>query len=202
MAAMALVRFAQLLVAASVAVACSSAPSYKRDLTIVPGERTTVRLAQVNGALALSLQNHSAERPDQVYRADSAEIDPGLKIVADVNLQSLLDVFSEKGMFAQYLPEVPAGSRDVLTVEQGQRRWVWAISADRRRRIAQQQQGTDQAERTFHEARAEFLTLYNSSDAFHGSSGTGRDAPDFGAEQRRLEADRARRNLQKPKGSR
>jgi hypothetical protein len=198
MPALAFVRILQLFVAACLAVACSSGPALRRDLALVPGELTTVRLLAVKGSLALALQNVSAQQPADVYGRTSAEVDPGRKVVDDVNLQTLLDLFSEKGMFATALAEVPGDARDVLAVEQGRRRWIWALSGDPQRRLAQRQQG---AERTFQEAQAEFLHLYNSSVGFHG---TGEDRPDFRAEnaRARAEAERARVRLEHTKGRR
>jgi hypothetical protein len=200
MAALASLRFPQLLVAACLAVACSSAPQLKRELAIVPGEPTTVRLLSTQGTLSLSLRNASAQQSKALYGADSGEIDPGSKVVDDVNLQTLLDVFAEKGMFANALQDVPRGARDVLAVDHGERRWVWAISGDRQARLAQQQQDGGAAERAFQEARAEFLSLYNSAEAFHG---TGGKPIDFEAENRRVrsETPRVRSNGQ-PQGLR
>jgi hypothetical protein len=199
MAVLAPFRFAQLLAAACVFVACSSAPRLKRELTIVPGERTTVRLLSTQGTLALSLHNTSAQTSPALYGAESGDVDPGSKVVDDVNLQTLLDVFAEKGMFATALREVPRDARDVLAVEHGEQRWVWAVSGDLKARLARQQQGTDQADRAFHEARAEFLSLYNSSEAFHG---TGK-VPDFDAENARVRGSSPRpRSTGKPQGSR
>lgn len=201
MAALALVRFPQLLVAAGLLVACSSGPTLRRDLELVPGERTTVRLLSMQGGLALSLHNASAQPSTEVYGTQSGQVDPGSKVVDDVNLQTLLDVFSDKGMFAAAAAVVPRDARDALVVEQGGKRWCWAISGDRQQRLARQQRGDDHAERTFHEARAEFLSLYNASVAFHG---TGDRAPDFRGENERAraEAERARLKLERTKGSR
>jgi hypothetical protein len=181
-------RFAQLLVAACTFVACSSAPRLERALAIQPGQRTTVRLLQVNGSLALSLRNASAQHLNAIYTENSHGIDPGAKVVDDVNLQTLLDLFSERGMFAAGLGAVPAGTRDALIVEQGERRWVWALSNDRLARRAAIERGS-RDEQTFHEARAEFLALYNSSMAFHG---TGTAKPNFDAEGRRAATDGAK----------
>ncbi|MFY9343575.1 MAG: hypothetical protein WAT39_13855, partial [Planctomycetota bacterium] len=167
------VRFAQRLVALGLLVACAG-PGLRRTVTITEGQPTTVRL--ISGNLALSLQNESAGHADKVYTAASA--DPSRKVTADADLQALLDVFSEQQMFERSMTVVPPGSLDTLMVEQGGRRWVWAVSADRRARLAAQQRG-DRSEQTFHEARAYFLSLYNSSVAYHG---TGTARPDFRGE--------------------
>lgn len=185
MVVQALPRFRQLLVAACLLVACQTDPALQRSVAVTAGERTTVHLVQVNGSLALSLQNASAQKATDVYGADTSTVDPGRKVVDDVNLQTLLDVFATKGMFATSLGEVPPGSLDALIVEQGRRRWVWAVSSDKRVRLAAQQRG-DHSEQIFNEARAEFLELYNRSTAFHG---TGTDRPDFRAEGARAKTD-------------
>lgn len=176
MVVQALSRFRQLLVAACLLVACQTDPALQRSVTVTAGERTTVHLLQVNGSLALSLQNASAQLPTAVYGADTSSVDPGRKVVADADLQALLDVFSDKGMFAASLNEVPHDARDVLMVEQGGRRWTWV----------RRQLGVQQAEATFHEARAYFLSLYNSNIAYHG---TGDARPDFGGENARVHSD-------------
>lgn len=185
MVVQALTRFTQLLVAACTLVACSSGPSLSRALEVTPGQRTTVHLLQVNGSLALSLQNDMEQERAKVYGEATSAIDPGRKVVADADLQALLDVFSDKGMFAASLDEVPADARDALIVEQGDRRWIWV----------RRQRGVQQAEATFHEARAYFLSLYNSSVAYHG---TGLARPDFRTENARARADaeKARLNLE------
>jgi hypothetical protein len=144
-----------------------------------------VHWIQVTGSQSLSLQNDSAQSAESVYTPSSGAIDPGRKIVADCNLQALLDVFSEKNLFEASLAEVPADAREVIMVEQGKRRWIWAL---RKLNVPQAEQG-------FREARAEFLTLYNSSIAYHGA---GDQRPDFGAENKRAhtEAEKARLKLE------
>ena len=178
MVVLAVSRFAQLLLAACTLVGCSSGPRLKRDLEVHPGELTRVRLIQVKGKLAFSLQNDSAALPEKVFTANSSQIDPGQKVVGDGNLQTLLDVFSEKGLFGSTLTEVPADARDVIVVEQGKRRWLWARC----------QLGVQASEQAFHEARAEFLALYNSSVAYHGSE---QERPDFRSESSRIQSDAA-----------
>jgi hypothetical protein len=175
-------RFVQLLAAAWALVACSSAPDLKREVTVVGGQLTVVRYLQLGSSLALSLRNVSAQAPTAVYGTNSYDVDPGAKVVDDVNLQTLLDVFATLGLFAASYTEVPPGSQDVLMVEQAGRRWVWAVSADKRARIAALQRG-DQSEQKFAEARAEFLAMHERSMSFHG---TGDARPDFKAENARV----------------
>lgn len=172
----ALARFAQLLIAAGFSVACASGPSLRRTITVAAGKPTAIRLVTGSGKLALSLQNESAGYADQVYSATAA--DPSKKVVPDADLQALLDVFSEKGMFDQALASAPGDARDVLVVEHEGRRWIWV----------RRQLGVQASEQDFHEARAYFLSLYNSSVAFHG---TGSQRPDFRGESARVHTDAA-----------
>jgi hypothetical protein len=165
-----------LLLAACTVAGCASGPQLPRALEVAEGELTTVRLLQIEGKLQLSLQNESAGHADQVYAALSP--DPSRKVVSDADLQALLDVFAGQGMFAQSLAQVPPDARDVLTVQAGDRTWTWV----------RRQRGVQQGEAAFHEARAYFLALYNSSVAYHG---TGEDRPDFGTESRRAKVDAA-----------
>lgn len=180
MVALAVPRFAMLLAAACGIVGCSSAPGLPRAVTVTEGERTVVGLYQSGTKLLLSLQNDSGGNAAEVYSAGTAE---GRKVVADAELQALLDVFAANGMFEHSLGAVPPSARDVLTVEQGNRRWIWA----------RRQAGVQQTEQSFHEARAYFLQLYNSSVAYHGVAGaqdtkgnlTGKDRPNFKDESTR-----------------
>lgn len=165
-----------LLLAACTVAGCASGPQLPRVLQVVEGERTTVRLRQVDGDLVLSLQNDSAGTADKVYEALSE--DRSRKVVSDADLQALLDVFAGQGLFAQAVAQVPADARDVLTVQSGDRTWTFV----------RRQRGMQQSEAAFHEARAYFLALYNSSVAYHG---TGEGRPDFRSEGRRAQVDAA-----------
>lgn len=167
---------AALAALALLAAGCAGEPPLRRSLALASGEKTVVRYIDVKGTLALSLQNASAGVATDVYRADSGAIDPGAKVVPDDELQALLDIFSERGLFGGAAAEVPADALDALIVQQGGQRWVFP------RRL----RGVQQAEAAFHEGRAYFLALYNDVTAYHG---TGADRPDFKAEQRRATDD-------------
>ena len=197
MVALAVPRFAMLLAAACGVVGCSSGPGLPRAVTVSEGQRTVVGLYQLGTKLQLSLQNESADRvnvtetgqpvpePGQsvtVYSKGSAD---GRKVVSDVELQSLLDVFAANGMFDKSLAIAPSDARDVLSVEHGGRRWLWV----------RRQLGNQAAEQSFHEARAYFLQLYNSAIAYHGA-GTGK--PNFKEEGSRAasEAESAKSKLE------
>jgi hypothetical protein len=182
MTASALARTAALLVVPLVAGSCASGPSLARDVAIEAGRPTRVLLTQVQTNTTFLLQNASSVDPASFYRDSRLALG---KIVDDDTLQALLDVFSEKGMFAASQGTVPPNARDVLVVEQGDRRWIWA------RRLA----GT-QAEATFHEAKGYFLEVYNSSTAYRGSEDDPR--PDLQQEKMRVrqEADAAKNKLE------
>lgn len=161
---------------AGVGAGCAGEPPLRRSVAVAAGAPTVVRYLDVKGTMALSLQNASAGVATDVYRADSGTIDPGAKVVADAELQALLDIFSERGLFAVAANEVPADALDALIVQQDGQRWVFP------RRL----RGVQQAEAAFHEGRAYFLALYNDVTAYHG---TGADRPDFQSEQRRAADD-------------
>lgn len=167
------------------AAACASGPSLPRGLQIEPGKRTTVRLMQFANGLAFTLQNASSGSAADVYSDPKG--DQQTKVLADAQLQALLDVFTDKGMFAQGTTSVPADAKDALVVLHGERRWVWS------KRSATDQQFTD--------AKGYFLELYNQATAYHGNSGTrraGDNRPDLKAENDRVrrEAAAAKRKLE------
>ena len=168
MVASAHARFTQLLLAASVFVGCVGS-GLRRDVRVAEGQSTVVALVAANGRLNLSLQNDSAVLPAEAYAARSA--DASRKIVADADLQALLDVFSELGLFAQASPSAAPDALDVLVVDHGGRRFTWS----------RRQRGAQSSEKSFHDARDYFLALYNSSIAYHGTN----DRPNFGGENLR-----------------
>lgn len=191
MSAQALLRTGPLSAACATALlaACASEPALQRSVVVTAGEKTVVRYVDVKGTLSLSLQNDSAGAPGAVYSAASGTIDPGAKVVADAELQALLDIFTERGLFATARPEVPADALDALVVQQGDQRWVFA------RRL----RGVQQQEAAFHEGREYFSALYNAVTAYHGA---GDQRPDFRAEQVRAASDgkAARQRLERLRG--
>ena len=176
-------RFAVLLLAAGLVVSCQSAPSLPRSVTIESGQPTHVTLVQVQGGMKFELQNASSGDAAAVY--SDAKANPLAKVVPDAQLQALLDVFTQKGMFAASTTSVPPDARDVLAVDQPGRRWTWV----------RRQAGVQAAEADFHEAKAYFLEVYNSATAWHRGSGA---RPDLLSEQSRVkaDADAAKRKLE------
>ena len=167
---------------------CASGPSLARAVEVEAGEATRVLLTQVQGRTTFLLQNASSADHAAFY---SDPKDPVLgKVVPDAQLQALLDVFSEKGLFATGLGSVPPDARDVLVVENGGRRWTWA----------RRQPGMQATEATFHEAKAYFLEVYNSSMAYRASDP--HNPPDLTAEQARVrdDAEAAKGKLERLRG--
>lgn len=162
-----------LLVAGGVA-ACAGGAAPRRDVTVAAGEPVTIALQTYRGPL-LTLRNESAVDTAAVY---SAGADPLLKVVPDAELQGLLDVFSTEQLFAQSLPRAPGDARDVLVLEQGDRRWIWARRGS----------DVDPREAAFRSGRSYFLALYNGNTAYHGAAGGAR--PDFEREAARARAAR------------
>lgn len=183
MAALALTRSAVLL-AAGFFAGCASDPGLPRAVTIEDGRPVRVQLQRVRERQTFLLQNASSAEPADFYRDAS----PFGKIVPDAQLQALLDVLAAKGMFATGTTSVPPDARDVLVVDQAGQRWIWA-----RRRL-----GVQQDEAAFHEARAYFLEVYNSSTAYRPSA----LPPDLKAEGERVrqEAEAARARLEHLQG--
>lgn len=150
-------RHLPLSLAVGLAAACSSAPSLPRAITIAPGDKVAVHLVQKRKArsdLALTLYNAAA------LAAVDGNPQVGDKVAADTDLQALLDIFTDKGMFQRTGANPPPGALDVLAVEAGGRRWCWART----------EAGVHAATADYLEARSYFLALYNSSEAFHSGS--------------------------------
>ncbi|MBX3461857.1 MAG: hypothetical protein KF830_01690 [Planctomycetes bacterium] len=185
MTAFALARTTALLTAV-LAPGCATGPDLPRAVTVVAGKPVRVLLRQGKDGLVFVLQNASSTTAADFYDGD---MPPLAKIAPDDQVQMLLDILADKGMFAAAEP-APADARDLLVVEQGDRRWSWA-----RRR------GAPAAEQTaFLEARGYFLAVYNESLAYHPADAEHR--PDLMAERDRMrrEAEATRRRLQRSPG--
>lgn len=175
MAGRALSRLGSWFVLVATGVGCSSGPSLQRVLTVRDGEPTVIALRQ--GNLLLTLRNESAGLKEDVYKQAR---DTNLKVAPDGELQALLDVFAEEGLFARAANAANAGP-EVLQIEQGDR--VWSIARPA---------GNDpQGKANFHQARQYFLAIYNGNVAFHGAHQ--RDAnterPNFSDANARAKAD-------------
>lgn len=157
-------------------VGCANGPDLARVVTVDPGQPTLVTMRQGAGKLTLTLRNESAGYADQVYRTSK---DPGIKVVPDAELQTLLDVYAEDGLFQHALGGSPgAGSTsglDVLTIDQQGQQWHWV----------RRQRGAQQGDEAFHKARDYFLAIYNGNVAYHGST----ERPNFSSENARAKAE-------------
>jgi hypothetical protein len=170
MVALAPSRFAvPLVLAAVVAAGCAAGPSLPRGLAIEAGRRTRVEWTQVSTGQTFALQNASSGTQREVY--SDHRTDELTKVVDDADLQALLDVLTEKGLFAQAAPEPAAAARDLLVVRQGDRRWIWS-----------RLRGMPGGDAAFQEAKAYFLSVYNAAVAFH----TPDARPDLKAEDDRV----------------
>jgi hypothetical protein len=159
-------------------VGCASGPTLARVVTIDEGQATLVSLRQGTGNLTLTLRNESAGLAKDFYK-DSK--DPNAKVVPDAELQTLLDVYAEDGLFehaaGSSAGSAAAGGIDVLTIDQQGRQWSWA----------RRQRGAQQSDQAFHQARDYFLAIYNGNVAYHGAD----ERPNFSDENARARAEAA-----------
>lgn len=125
---------------------------------VEPGRRTVVRLLQFRDGqvMTMSLQNLSSGSRREVYSDRGGE--PGAKVIDDDELQRLLDVLAQQGIF-EHPGGAPADARDVLMVQQDDRRYV----------LSRRLQGRDPAELPFFEAQSYFLAVWNQAIAFRSS---------------------------------
>ncbi|MBL8749336.1 MAG: hypothetical protein JNK78_09250 [Planctomycetes bacterium] len=181
MTADALARTCSLIAAAALVAGCSSAPPPNRVVTVHEGQPTRVVLAQTKDGTTLLLQNASSADSAAFYGVTESRVLG--KVIDDDSLQTLLDGFAERGMFAEATASAPSNVRDVLFVEQDGRRWVWS------RRLA----GVQRDEALFHQGRSYFLEVWNSTSAFRSAAPGVR--PDLEGEDAR-----AHRNAESAKG--
>lgn len=162
------------LAAFCAAAGCAGVPSLPRAVTVEEGRRTTVRLIQfADGGRAFTLQNDSSGRAVEVY--SDTQIDPATKVVSDVQLQRLLDVFADSGLFVGASSSVPAEARSAIIITQnGRRHALHGAFYEAARKQA------------FSRAQAYFLTVYNGATAYHSADLHRRDLE--------AERDRARRD--------
>jgi hypothetical protein len=149
----------------------SPGPTLQRVVTLESGQLVRISLVQVQGGQTLTLQNASYSKPADVY-SDPAG-DRTVKVIDDEEVQKLLDVLAGQGMFERAAP-LPAGdARELIAVQQGDRRWIWS------RRAA----STVDVE-AFGNARVCVMAVYNSTTAYHKAQLSGRD---LDAEKDRIE---------------
>lgn len=149
---------------------CSGSPVVtSRVVAVERGERVVVGLTQSGSGHTLLLQNASYSPPVDVYSDPASE--SLLKVLADDEMQRLLDVLGGLGMFDRAGPAA-AGAREVLSVRSGDRSWFWS-------RLP----GSTDVE-AFGNARAAVMAVYNGTTAYHRANVTSRD---FAAERDRVE---------------
>lgn len=178
MTASAIARTSLLFAVTTLVTSCASGPSLARAVTVEAGEPTRVTLTQTSTSTTFLLQNASSVEAATFYGDRQAQALG--KLVDDAQLQALLDVFAEGGLFANAAPAAPAGARNALVVQQGGQRWIWT----------ERQPG-------FQQGRAWFLEVFNDATAYR--AGDPKAPPDLRAENERVRSgsDAARRKLQR-----
>jgi hypothetical protein len=153
---------------------CAGAAPTRRDLAVAAGERTRVGYVLVASNQVLMLQNASAAAPVDVYKDKDSPA--GLKVIGDVRMQALLDVLASNEFFARAGSVAAGGSKEILYVEQGTRRWVLS----RRPRPAD----SEDAIANFNTVKTYMLSVYNDTTAFQNREFT---AEDLKRERERIE---------------
>jgi hypothetical protein len=161
---------------AALASGCASGPAASGAPEVLANQRTLVRYVQFGSGQILSLQNASSGTKAEVY--SDPQRDRMVKVIGDGELQALIQIFGDYGMFRAGAATASVDARECLVVETPARRWVWA-----RRR------GPGVEDPDFHQARSIFLSLYNASVAYHGDQSG--PAPDLASQQQRIQQDAA-----------
>lgn len=137
--------------------ACTSQPQLPRALVVAPGQRTRIELVDFGTKVSLVLQNGSSGSLADVYSDSRGTV--STKVIADEELQQLLDVLAAQGMFAAAGAAAAPEARAAIVVEQPDRRFVWSRPRPRPDNL--------DAVRAFDEGRGYVMTVYNSATAFH-----------------------------------
>lgn len=161
---------------AALASGCASGPTASGAPEVLANQRTLVRYVQFGPGQILSLQNASSGTKEEVY--SDPQRDRMVKVIGDGELQALISIFGDYGMFQSGAANASVDARECLVVETPSRRWVWT-----RRR------GPGVEDPDFHQARSIFLALYNASVAYHGDQSG--PAPDLASQQQRIQQDAA-----------
>jgi hypothetical protein len=144
---------------------CASQAGLPHVVTIASGKRTRVLLTQIDSRQTLALQNESSGSQKQIY-SDSAG-DLAEKVVADDELQRLVDLLAQQGMFQKAGAGAAPGAKELLVVEQDGKRWIWS-------RLNAAQTTADEL-MAFSRARTYVMAVYNSAVAYHTRKLTGKD---------------------------
>lgn len=137
--------------------ACASTPELPREIEVRAGRRTRIELVDLRRNLSLVLQNASSGSAEAVYSDELGSL--ATKVVADADLQKLLDVLAQQGMFASATATPAPDASAAIVVDQDGRRWVWSRPAATLENVA--------AIQTFEEGRGYVLTVYNAATAYH-----------------------------------
>lgn len=150
------------------AACAASSPDLPRVVTVTPETAVRIVLTDVKNDRSLAVQNAAASAARR--RADSRAV---VKVVRDEDLQTLLDVLAEKGLFEHGTARPLPDAIDLLTVENGTEHWHWA-----RRKL-----GVQAEEMAFHESRSYFLAVFNNAVDYRRSTV---DRDGLEAEQQRV----------------
>lgn len=182
-------RLGSFTVLAALFAACAGGgPVRRAAVAVEPRQATRVSLTQLSPMQALVLTTRGGRSQAEIFESNPP--DALLKVLDDGEMQGLIDVLDQQGMFAATRSMPPPDARDVLVVEHGDRRWLWW----RTKALGQQPD-----EMPFHQAKAAFLAVYNDAMAFRDGRGT-----DFEAERQRTRAagESARQKLLQLQGAR
>ena len=140
------------------ACAASSASSLPRAVTITPGQRVRIELADRTNQRTFALQNVSSGHRSDLYGG----ADTLLKVVDDQELQRLLDVLAAQGMFDHAGAAADPASKAAIVVETPEHRYVWSRPQPIPANYDLLQQ--------FEAGRGYVLAVYNSETAYHGGT--------------------------------
>jgi hypothetical protein len=149
-----------LLLFAACAASSAAAPRVEE------GQRTRVLLTDTRSGRTIVLQNVTSGSRSEVYREGGG--DEMVKVVEDQELQRLLDVLAEQGMFDHAGAAPAPGATSVLAVEQPGRAFVWSrpvATVDSLDRV-----------RAFDLGRGCVMTVYNAATSYHASDLKSADA--------------------------
>lgn len=159
--------------------ACASpSPALQRAVEIEPGRRTRVAFVDFSSNVALVLQNASSGSPEEVYSDQTGNA--MVKVVEDEELQRLLDVLAEVGMFHHARTAPLPEARSALVVEHEGGRMVWTRPTAGPGNLAEV--------RAFDQGRGYVMAVYNIAIALHSRT---LDDPDMARVRQSIQEARA-----------
>ncbi len=160
-------------------VQCASGPAIKRAMTLGAGERAEIVFTE--GSMRLSMINASSISPETAYSKASGDI--MTKVIADEQMQRLLDGLSALDFFSRAEPARSREAKAAIEVVHRGRRHVMA------RRPLKISSVKDVGE--FHQCAALVRYFYDNARAYH--TGVNIRGNDFKALNEKLNKDAAER---------